>query len=254
MDMFNLQGKTALITGAGSGLGRQFATTLASAGASVALAARRREKLDETRDLIREQGGNAICVELDVTDPLSVTSCIRAVESEIGVPDILVNNAGVAAQNLVVEMEDNEWEYVTNTNINGVFKVARAVAKAMIEAKKPGSIVNIASILGFRNAPGLSHYAASKAAVVSMTKTFSLEWVYYGIRVNAIAPGYFETDMNTGVIRSERGKDLIKRIPMKRIGELHELDGALLLLASDAGSFMTGSTITVDGGQLCNSL
>ena len=254
MNMFDLQGKTALVTGAGTGLGRQFATTLASAGASVALAARRREKLDETRDLIKEQGGSAICVELDVTDPLSVTSCVRAVESELGVPDILVNNAGVAAQNLVVEMEDNEWEYVLNTNVNGVFKVARAVAKAMIEAKKPGSIINLASVLGFRNAPGLSHYAASKAAVVSMTKNFALEWVYYGIRVNAIAPGYFETDMNTGVIRSERGAELVKRIPMKRIGELHELDGALLLLASDAGSFMTGSTITVDGGHLCNSL
>lgn len=254
MNMFDLQGKSALITGAGTGLGRQFAITLASAGASVALAARRREKLDETRDLIKEQGGTAICVELDVTDPLSVTSCVRAVESELGVPDILVNNAGVAAQNLVVEMEDNEWEYVLNTNVNGVFKVARAVAKAMIEARKPGSIINLASVLGFRNAPALSHYAASKAAVVSMTKTFALEWVYYGIRVNAIAPGYFETDMNTGVIRSERGDELIKRIPMKRIGELHELDGALLLLASDAGSFMTGSTITVDGGHLCNSL
>jgi len=254
MELFNLQGKIALVTGAGSGLGRQFATTLASAGATVALAARRREKLDETRDLIKEQGGTAICVELDVTDPLSVISCVRSVESEIGVPDILINNAGVAAQNLVVDMDDKEWEYVTNTNINGVFKVARAVAKAMIEAKKPGSIVNIASILGFRNAPGLSHYAASKAAVVSMTRTFALEWVYYGIRVNSIAPGYFETEMNTGVIRSERGKELIKRIPMKRIGESHELDGAVLLLASDAGSFMTGSTITVDGGQLCNSL
>jgi NAD(P)-dependent dehydrogenase (short-subunit alcohol dehydrogenase family) len=254
MDMFSLQGKVALVTGAGTGLGRQFATTLASAGASVALGARRREKLDETRGIIEENGGTALCLELDVTDQLSVTSCVRAVESELGVPDILVNNAGVAAQNLVVDMDDDEWDYVLNTNINGVFKVARAVAKAMMEAKKPGSIINIASILGFRNAPALSHYAASKAAVVSMTRTFALEFVPFGIRVNAIAPGYFETDMNTSVIQSERGQHLLKRIPMQRVGELHELDGAILLLASDAGSFMTGSTITVDGGHVCNSL
>lgn len=254
MDIFNLDGKVALVTGAGTGLGRQFATTLASAGASVALAARRREKLEETRDIIKKSGGKAICVNLDVTDSLSVTSCVRAVESELGVPDILLNNAGVAAQNLVVDMQDDEWDKVIDTNVNGVFKVARAVAMAMIEAGQPGSIVNIASVLGFRNAPSLSHYAASKAAVVSMTKTFALEWVRSGIRVNAIAPGYFETDMNTAMIQSERGKELLKRIPMRRVGALHELDGALLLLASDAGSFMTGSTITVDGGHLVNSL
>ena len=254
MDTFNLEGKVALVTGAGSGLGRQFATTLARNGASVALAARRREKLEETRVIIAEQGGTAISVELDVTDHLSVTNCLRETESELGVPDILVNNAGVAAQNMVIDMDDDEWNYVINTNINGVFKVAQATAKAMLEAGKGGSVVNIASILGFRNAPGLSHYAASKAAVISMTRNFALEWVRHGIRVNAIAPGYFETDMNRGVIRSERGQELLKRIPMRRIGELHELDGALLLRASDAGAFMTGSTITVDGGQVCNSL
>ncbi len=254
MDIFNLQGKVALVTGAGTGLGRQFATTLAGAGASIALAARRREKLDETRNIIAEQGGTAICLELDVTDSISVTNCVSQIEDELGTPDILVNNAGVAAQNLVVEMDDDEWDKVINPNVNGVFTVARAVAKSMIGAEKPGSIVNIASILGFRNAPGLAHYAASKAAVVSMTKTFALEWVHYGIRVNAIAPGYFETDMNRIVIQSERGKQLLKRIPMKRVGELEELNGALLLLASDAGSFMTGSTITVDGGHVCNSL
>jgi NAD(P)-dependent dehydrogenase (short-subunit alcohol dehydrogenase family) len=254
MDMFGLQGKTALVTGAGTGLGRQFATTLAAAGATVALAARRREKLDETRRLVKEIGGTAICLELDVTDSRSVTSCVRAVESELGTPNILVNNAGIAAQNMLVDIDDEEWNKVIDTNVNGVFKVAREVAKAMIEAKQPGSIVNIASVLGFRNAPTLSHYAASKAAVVSMTKTFALELVQFGIRVNAIAPGYFETDMNTDMIRSERGQHLLKRIPMRRVGELRELDGALLLLASEAGSFMTGSTITVDGGHLCNSL
>lgn len=254
MDMFGLQGKTALVTGAGTGLGRQFATTLAAAGATVALAARRREKLDETRRLVEEIGGTAICLELDVTDSRSVTSCVRAVESELGTPNILVNNAGIAAQNMLVDIDDEEWNKVIDTNVNGVFKVAREVAKAMIEAKQPGSIVNIASVLGFRNAPTLSHYAASKAAVVSMTKTFALELVQFGIRVNAIAPGYFETDMNTDMIRSERGQHLLKRIPMRRVGELRELDGALLLLASEAGSFMTGSTITVDGGHLCNSL
>jgi NAD(P)-dependent dehydrogenase (short-subunit alcohol dehydrogenase family) len=254
MDIFNLQGKVALVTGAGTGLGRQFATTLAGAGATVALAARRREKLSETRDIISANGGTAICLDLDVTDSLSVTNCVRETVSEFGVPDILVNNAGVAAQNFVVQMDDAEWEKVINTNINGVFKVAREVVKEMIKGGKGGSIVNIASILGFGVAPTLSHYGASKAAVVSMTKSFALEWVRYGIRVNAIAPGYFKTDMNKDVIDSERGTELTMRVPMRRIGELHELDGALLLLASNAGSFMTGSTITVDGGQLSKSL
>lgn len=254
MSLFDLRGKVALVTGAGTGLGQQFAITLASAGAEVALAARRRDKLVETQDAIANQGGKSVCFELDVTDSLSVTSCVRAVVSELGEPDVLINNAGVATQSLVVETEDDEWNRVIDTNINGVMRVSREVVRSMIKADKSGSIVNIASVLGFRNAPALAHYAASKAAVVSMTKTFALEWAPFGIRVNAIAPGYFETDMNRGVLNSDLAPKLIRKIPMGRTGELSELAGPLLLLASDAGSFMTGSTVTVDGGHLCSSL
>lgn len=254
MDRFSLQDKVALVTGAGTGLGRQFATTLAAAGASVALAARRREKLDETRAMIEDRGGRAICLDLDVADTLSVTNCVREVESELGVPHVLVNNAGVANQNFVVETTDEDWNKVIDTNLTGVFKVSRAVAEAMIRAKVQGSIINIASILGFAVAPTLSSYSASKAGVVSLTRTCATEWVRFGIRVNAIAPGYFITDMNSAAFETERGEQLISQIPMRRVGDLHELDGPLVLLASDAGGFMTGSTITVDGGQMAAGL
>ena len=255
MDLFNLDGKVALITGAGSGLGRQFAETLAGAGATVALAARRREKLDETAEIVRQAGGNAICLELDVTDSLSVTNCIRETASEVGVPDILVNNAGIARQAYLTETSEDDWDAVIDTNLKGVFMMAQAAAKSMISAEKPGSIINIASILGLRVSKALGSYIAAKSAVVQLTKAMAIEWSRYDIRVNALAPGYFITEINEDQFANNQADAFLKeRVPMGRVGDLGEMAGPILLLASGAGSYMTGSILTVDGGHVCSSL
>lgn len=255
MDFFSLDGKVALITGAGTGLGRQFAETLAGAGATVALAARRREKLEETAAMVREKGGNAICLELDVTDSLSVTNCIRETISEAGVPDILVNNAGIAKQAFLTDISEDDWDAVLDTNLKGVFMMAQGVAKSLIHAEKPGSIINIASILGLRVSKALGSYVAAKSAVVQLTKAMAIEWSRYNIRVNALAPGYFITEINQDQFAGGSAEEFLRqRVPMGRVGDLPEISGPLLLLASGAGSYMTGSIVTVDGGHVCSSL
>jgi NAD(P)-dependent dehydrogenase (short-subunit alcohol dehydrogenase family) len=251
---FRLDNKIALVTGAGSGLGRQFATTLAEAGATVVLAARRRNKLEDAAKAIKDKGGKAICLDLDVTDAKSIAKCFADMKSAAGSPDVVVNNAGIARPGFVVDLSEEDWDAVLDTNLKGVFLVAQAGARAMIQAGKKGSIVNIASILGYRVSKALANYIAAKSGVVHLTQAMALEFVRYGIRVNAIAPGYFITEINEEQFASGAGEMLVKKIPMGRVGETEELAGPLLLLASDAGSFMTGSTITVDGGQLCGSL
>lgn len=254
VERFKLDGRVALITGAGTGLGRQFALTLAEAGATVALAARRRSKLDETKGLVEEFGGKAICLELDVTDPLSVTNCVRETTSECGGLDILVNNAGIARQGFLTDMSLEDWDAVLDTNLKGVFMMAQAAVKTMIRAGTKGSIVNIASILGLRVSKALGSYIAAKAGVVHLTKAMALEWARHGIRVNAIAPGYFVTEINQDQFEQGAHALVEKAVPMARVGDLEEIGGPLLLLASDAGSYMTGSIVAVDGGHLISSL
>jgi len=254
LERFRVDGKVALVTGAGSGLGRQFAVSLAEAGASVALAARRREKLKETAALVEAAGGKALCIDLDVTDTLSVTSCVREVGSELGVPDILVNNAGIARQAFLTDITEEDWDAVLDTNLKGVFLMAQATAKAMIVAEKPGSIINIASVLGLGVSKALASYIAAKSGVVQLTKAMALEWTRNQIRVNALAPGYFVTEINEKSFEQGAHELVKQHVPMGRVGELPEIAGPLLLLASDAGSYMTGSIIAVDGGHLVKSL
>lgn len=245
-----LSGKTALITGASSGLGKHFAEVLAQAGAHVILAARRRSAIDELAAAIVSKDGSASTLSLDVTDSRSI--------AELGEPiaevDILVNNAGIVHSAAALEQTEAQWDSVVDTNLKGGFMVAQTVARAMRTHGRGGSIINIASILGLRQAGGVLSYAVSKAGVIQMTKTLALELARFGIRVNALAPGYLHTDLNDEFFESDAGRALVKRIPVRRPGRLDELDGPLLLLASDASSYMTGSVIAVDGGHLVSGL
>ncbi len=246
----DLSGKTALVTGASSGLGRQFSQVLAAAGADIIAAARRADRLAETVDLITKAGGKARAVEMDVSDGASV----EAVFGDIGAVDILVNNAGVASTKRVLEWTEEDWDFIMQTNLRGAWMVATVAARAMVAAGRPGNIINIASIAGLRVGKGVLPYTVSKAGVVQMTKAMALELAVNNIRVNAIAPGYIITDINRGHLSGDIGEKMKRGIPQRRFGEPGDLDGPLLLLASDASNFMTGSIIAVDGGHLLGTL
>ena len=248
--LFSLAGSTALVTGASSGLGQHFARVLARAGAGVVLASRRLDRLRALEAEIRAAGGKAWAVALDVTDRASVTAAFDAGEAAAGPISLLINNAGVPSGTFFTRTGEEEWRQVMAVNLDGVFRVGQEAARRMAARGAGGSIVNIASILGFGVLKTLSAYAASKAAVVSLTKSMALELARDKIRVNAIAPGYFSTEINAGFLESEAGRRLLAKVPMGRAGNLAELDGPLLLLASSAGAFMTGTVITVDGGHL----
>ncbi|CAH1661644.1 Gluconate 5-dehydrogenase [Hyphomicrobiales bacterium] len=245
----DLSGRTALVTGASGGLGLHFAELLARHGVVVTLAARRQAALDVACAAIAEAGGQASGLLLNVADARAVNEALAGRHF-----DILINNAGVSGAGRAADISEVEWDAVLDTNLKGVFLVAQAVARGMREAGKGGAIVNIASILGHRVAGGVSAYAASKAGAIQLTKALALEWARDGIRVNALCPGYIETDINRDFFATEAGRQLIKRIPQRRLGKPQELDGALLLLASAAGSYITGATIEVDGGHLVSSL
>ncbi|MCI4645807.1 MAG: glucose 1-dehydrogenase [Hyphomonadaceae bacterium] len=246
----DLKGKTALVTGASSGFGAHFSKVLAANGATVIAAARREDRLQALVKDIEGAGGRAAALALDVSD----TASIREAFDKLGAVDILVNNAGVSGASRAIDTPEEEWRWTYDVNTHGVFFVAQAAAQAMIARGEGGSIINIASITALRAAAGSAAYASSKAAVKHMTECLALDWARYGIRVNAIAPGYFKTEINDDFLESDYGQALIKRVPQRRTGEYHELSGALLLLASDASSYMTGSCITVDGGHVCSPL
>ena len=250
-DMFNLTGRVALVTGASSGLGRQFARALADNGAAVALVARRTDRLLDLQQEIEANGGKALAIEADVTDRAAMVAAFDAAEKAFGTVTILVNNAGVAQQSVrATEVTAEEWRRVLGVDLDAVFYWAQEGARRMIAAKKPGAIVNIASVLGFGVSKGTTAYAVAKAAVVQTTKALSVELAFKGIRVNAIAPGWFVTEINDTYLESEAGSALKRDIPMGRFGNEGDLDGALLLLVSDAGAYMAGATIVVDGGQV----
>jgi NAD(P)-dependent dehydrogenase (short-subunit alcohol dehydrogenase family) len=249
-DRFDLTGHTALVTGASSGLGRHFALTLAKAGAKVALAARRVERLNETVQAIESEGGKAVAIELDVTDAAAITPAFDKAEEALGPVTIVIPAAGITERAFFTETEEEQWRSVMNTNLDGVWRTCREGARRMQKNKTGGSIIVIASVLSFNVVKATSPYATSKAAVAHLTRAMALELANDNIRVNALAPGYFSTELNEDYLRSETGLRIITKFPMKRLGGMDELDGPLLLLASDAGSFMTGTVIPVDGGAL----
>ena len=251
---FDLSGRTAVVTGASSGLGRHFARTLAAHGASVALAARRVERLEALASEIRDAGGKACPIRMDVTDARSVADGLDAAQESFGVPDILVNNSGIARPAKTLDVTEEDWAGVIGTNLEGAWRVAQATARRMVDADRPGAIINVLSVLAFGVGSGLGSYAASKGGLLQVTRTMALELARHRVRVNAIAPGYILTEMNQAFFATDAGKAMINRIPQRRVGEPSHLDGALLLLASDASSYMTGSTIVVDGGHLVSSL
>lgn len=248
--LFDLSGKTALVTGASSGLGAHFASCLGDAGASVVLAARRADRLKSLQAELEGKGIAAKTVDLDVQSSASIEAALAVV----GPVDIVVNNAGISIVKPALEMPEQDWDSVVDTNLRGAWLVTQGAAKRWVTEKKSGNIVNIASILGLRTIGHVAPYNASKAGLIHLTRALAMEWARYGIRVNAICPGYIETEMNSDFWKSPGGRKLIDRIPQRRIGQPWHLDGALLLLASQAGDFMTGSVLTVDGGHMVNSL
>jgi NAD(P)-dependent dehydrogenase (short-subunit alcohol dehydrogenase family) len=249
-DMFSLKGRVALVTGASSGLGVQFARALSDNGAAVALVARRPDRLKSLQSEIEGKGGRAVAIEADVTDHAAVVRAFDAAEKAFGTVTILVNNAGIAHGGRAVEMPPEEWRKVLSTNLDAVFFWAQEAARRLLAAKKQGAIVNIASVLGLAVSKGAVAYATAKAGVVQVTKALAVELAFKGVRVNAIAPGWFVTEMNDEYLTGEAGAAIKREIPMGRFGNPGDLDGALLLLVSDAGSYITGATVVVDGGQV----
>ncbi|MGO1117594.1 SDR family NAD(P)-dependent oxidoreductase [Rhodovibrionaceae bacterium A322] len=245
----DLSGQNVLVTGASSGLGRHFALMLAQSGARVALGARRVDRLESLQAEIEAFDGRAVPLAMDVCDPASVKAAVDSAETELGPISVLVNNAGVGDSGPSESFSLEAWDRTLDTNLRGVWITAQETAKHMIRLGHGGSIINIASILGKNGSGHVAAYCAAKAGVINLTKSLAIDWARYDIRVNAIAPGYFVTDINREFLNSPMGEVIKGRIPQRRFGQSGELDGAMLLLASDLSRYMTGSTITVDGGQ-----
>ena len=248
-----LHGRAALVTGASGGLGAHFAGVLARCGARVAVAARRADACAAVCEAIAASGGEAFSVRMDVADGTSVKAAMTEVEERFGRLDILINNAGIAAPAPALDLGEDDWDAVLDTNLKGAFLAAQAAANAM-KRHGGGAIINVASILGLRVAGQVAAYAASKAGLVQLTRALALEWARHGVRVNALCPGYIETEINRGFFASAAGQAMLKRVPQRRLGQPSDLDGPLLLLCSDASAYMTGAVVAVDGGHLVSSL
>jgi NAD(P)-dependent dehydrogenase (short-subunit alcohol dehydrogenase family) len=249
MERFSLAGRTALVSGASSGLGARFARALAAAGAAVVVGARRGERLAALAGEITAAGGQALATPLDVTDDASVAAAFDAAEAAFGTVDVAVCNAGIAATAPITASGPDDWDRVIEVNLHGVHRVGRECARRLVAAGRPGSIVNVASVLGLLAQANHAGYAASKAAVIQLTRTMALDLAHHAIRVNALAPGYIATDINAEFFASEAGRRYVQRLPARRLGRPEELDGPLLLLASDAGSYINGAVLVVDGAH-----
>ncbi len=247
--LFSLENKTALITGASSGLGYGLALALAEAGARVVATARRVSKLDQLVTEITERGGRAISVAIDVTDQNSVKDAFETAQSKYGVADIILNNAGVADSRQFLETSKESFDFTMQTNVDGVWNVAQEAARRLIEKSRPGSIINMASVMGMGGKPQNATYCTSKGAVIQMTRALAMDLSRHGIRVNALAPGWFVTEMNESFLTSDEGIAYMNKTPARRSGKIEELVGPTLLLASDAGSFINGAILPVDGGH-----
>jgi 3-oxoacyl-[acyl-carrier protein] reductase len=250
--LFDVRKEIILITGASQGLGRQFARVLSGHGAAVVLGARQVAKLQDLEAELRSAGGRAAAVPMDVTDLTSIGRAIESAEAALGPVSVLINNAGIAVEKLAVDQTEADWDSVINANLKGAYFTATEIARRMIARQQGGNIVNIASVLGFGVSKFISPYAVSKAGMIQATKALALELAPNNIRVNALAPGYIDTEMNHDFWSTPGGEKLAKRIPQRRIGTESDLDGAILLLASNASRYMTGSVVTVDGGYLLN--
>jgi NAD(P)-dependent dehydrogenase (short-subunit alcohol dehydrogenase family) len=244
----SLAGKTALVTGASSGLGERFAHLLAESGAAVAVAARRIDRLERLAGTIAQSGGRAHPVAMDVTNVESIRAGVAAAEAALGPIDVLVNNSGVSVTARIGDVEEPEYDLVMNTNLKGAFFVAQAVGRSMIAGKRPGRIVNIASAAGLHPLGQISVYSMSKAGVIHMTRAMALEWGRYDINVNALCPGYIETEINRAYWNTDGGRKLLAKLPRRRVGKPEDLDGLLLLLASNQSGFVNGAVIAADDG------
>lgn len=253
-DRFDLRGRTALITGSSSGFGWHFAKVLADAGANVVAAARRTARLEQLCSEIDAAGGSALPVTLNVNSAQSIRDALDAAERAYGNVTVLVNNAGISRAGPLLNISEQDWDAVMDTNLKAVWAVGREAAQRLATAGVGGSIINIASVLAFGTGKSLGSYMAAKSGLVHLTRAMALEWAGIGVRVNALAPGYFPTEMSGKFFETVQGREMVTRIPQKRVGKIDELSGPLLLLASDASSYMTGSVVTVDGGHLCHPL